>query len=63
MILVLTTEAGDFSHPCFIDWLNYYNADYIYTDLLCEISEILDEDFFAFYSQSLMNNRNLKIKQ
>lgn len=28
MILVLTTEAGDFSHPRFIDWLNYYRADY-----------------------------------
>jgi hypothetical protein len=33
---------------------------YIYTDLLCEISEILDEDFFAFYSQSLINSRNLR---
>lgn len=28
MILVLTTEAGDFSHLRFVDWLNYYNADY-----------------------------------
>ncbi|HAY3551082.1 hypothetical protein KRE47_12295 [Elizabethkingia meningoseptica] len=28
MILVLTTEAGDYSHPRIIDWLNYYNADY-----------------------------------
>lgn len=28
MILVLTTEAGDNSHSKFIDWLDYYNADY-----------------------------------
>ncbi len=28
MILVLTTEAGDFSHPKFVDWLEYYEADY-----------------------------------
>lgn len=28
MILILTTEAGDFSHPKFIDWLRYYGADY-----------------------------------
>ncbi len=28
MILILTTEAGDFSHPKFIDWLHYYKADY-----------------------------------
>lgn len=28
MILVLTTEAGDFSHLKFIDWLEYYKADY-----------------------------------
>ncbi|MCL2097635.1 MAG: hypothetical protein FWH23_02600 [Bacteroidales bacterium] len=28
MILVLTTEAGDCSHPRFVDWLNYYKADY-----------------------------------
>ena len=28
MILILTTEAGDFSHPKFIDWLDYYKADY-----------------------------------
>ncbi len=28
MILILTTEAGDFSHPKFVDWLNYYDADY-----------------------------------
>lgn len=28
MILILTTEAGDFSHLKFIDWLEYYNADY-----------------------------------
>lgn len=28
MILILNTEAGDFSHPKFIDWLEYYNADY-----------------------------------
>ncbi len=28
MILILTTEAGDFSHPKFIDWLEYYKADY-----------------------------------
>ncbi len=28
MILVLTTEAGDYSHPAFINWLQYYNADY-----------------------------------
>lgn len=28
MILILTTEAGDFSHPKFIDWLDYYDADY-----------------------------------
>lgn len=28
MILILTTEAGDFSHLRFIDWLKHYNADY-----------------------------------
>ena len=28
MILMLTTEAGDFSHPKFVDWLEYYKADY-----------------------------------
>lgn len=28
MILILTTEHGDFSHKRFIDWLEYYNADY-----------------------------------
>lgn len=28
MILILTTEAGDFSHPKFIDWLEHYHADY-----------------------------------
>ncbi|WP_064966005.1 hypothetical protein [Tenacibaculum ovolyticum] len=28
MILVLTTEAGDFSHTKFIDWLKYYKADF-----------------------------------
>jgi hypothetical protein len=28
MILILTTEAGDFSHPGFVDWLEYYRADY-----------------------------------
>lgn len=28
MILVLTSEAGDFSHLKFIDWLEYYQADY-----------------------------------
>lgn len=28
MILILTTEAGDFSHLKIIDWLEYYNADY-----------------------------------
>jgi hypothetical protein len=29
MILVLTTESGDFSHIKFIDWLTYYKANYI----------------------------------
>ncbi|MDO5655567.1 MAG: hypothetical protein Q4G27_05450 [Flavobacteriaceae bacterium] len=29
MILVLTTEAGDLSHSRFIEWLNYYQADYM----------------------------------
>lgn len=29
MILILTSRAGDMSHPRFIDWLEYYNADYI----------------------------------
>ncbi|OED44930.1 hypothetical protein AB832_01710 [Flavobacteriaceae bacterium (ex Bugula neritina AB1)] len=28
MILILTTDAGDFSHPKFIDWLHFYKADY-----------------------------------
>ncbi|RNL86694.1 hypothetical protein ED312_11215 [Sinomicrobium pectinilyticum] len=28
MILVLTTEWGDYSHPAFIDWLKYYKANY-----------------------------------
>lgn len=28
MILVLTTEAGDYSHIKFIDWLEYYKSDY-----------------------------------
>lgn len=29
MILVLTTQAGDFSHLKFIDWLNYLGASYL----------------------------------
>lgn len=29
MILVLTSESGDASHPKIIDWLEYYNANYI----------------------------------
>lgn len=28
MILILTSEAGDFSHPNFINWLEYYSANY-----------------------------------
>jgi len=28
MILILTSEAGDYSHLRFIDWLEFYNADY-----------------------------------
>ena len=28
MILILTTEEGDAPHYRFIDWLEYYNADY-----------------------------------
>ncbi len=27
MILVLTTEAGDYSHLCFVDWTNCYNVN------------------------------------
>ncbi|WP_050009520.1 hypothetical protein [Flavobacterium sp. B17] len=29
MILVLTSEAGDYSHPRFVEWLHYYKADYM----------------------------------
>lgn len=29
MILILTTEAGDFSHLKIIDWLTYYGADFM----------------------------------
>ncbi|MCS4237953.1 hypothetical protein M2306_000720 [Myroides gitamensis] len=29
MILILTTEEGDFSHKKIIDWLEYYKADYL----------------------------------
>ncbi len=29
MILVLTTETGDNSHSRFIDWLTYYDADFL----------------------------------
>jgi len=28
LILVLTTEFGDYSHTGFINWLKYYKADY-----------------------------------
>ena len=28
MILILTTEAGDQSHPALVDWLKYYEANY-----------------------------------
>lgn len=29
MILILTTEAGDYSHKNIVDWLKYYGADYL----------------------------------
>lgn len=29
MILILTTESGDFSHHGIVDYLNYYNANYL----------------------------------
>lgn len=29
MILILTTEAGDYSHAPFIDWLEFHKADYL----------------------------------
>ena len=29
MILVLTTQAGDYSHLKLVDWLNFSNADFL----------------------------------
>lgn len=33
MILILTTEYGDYSHTAFIDWLKYYEANFFILSL------------------------------
>ncbi|WP_185287134.1 hypothetical protein, partial [Chryseobacterium indologenes] len=57
MILVLTTEAGDYSHPNFIQWLNYYKADYL---ILSGESIIKGDSKVKYNSEGLfVNNINL----
>lgn len=58
MILVLTTEAGDYSHGKFIDWLEYYEADYMILtgeSILSGKTEVYIDDQFNLF----INSRNL----
>lgn len=52
MILVLTTQEGDHSHEKFIDWLDYYNADY---------TILTGEDIYYNKKQLLVDNGELFI--
>lgn len=57
MILILTSEAGDFSHPRFIEWLNYYKADYF---VLSGESIIKGESTVKYTSEGLIvGDKNL----
>jgi hypothetical protein len=57
MILILTTEAGDFSHPKIIDWLNFYKAKYLIITGESLISG--NENFTITNNEIFYNNINL----
>ncbi|SMP06327.1 hypothetical protein [Chryseobacterium profundimaris] len=53
MILILTSEAGDYSHPRFVEWLHYYKADYM---TLSAESIIKGEEAVEYTSEGLLIN-------
>lgn len=53
MILVLTSQAGDFSHLKFIDWLNYFDASYI---IITGESILKGEKSFSIISDNIYYN-------
>ena len=58
MILLLTTEAGDFSHVELIHWLEYYKANYI---VLSGESLLSGSTHFTVKSDAVMlNDLNIK---